>query len=181
MNILVTGGAGYIGSHTCHELLQAGHEIVVVDNLCNSKEESLKRVQELTGKKLTFHKVDLLDRPNLEQVFEKHTFQSVIHFAGLKSMGESMIIPLDYFHNNVTGTLILLKVMKKFNVRNIVFSSTAGVYGEPKTVPITEEFPTCVLNPYSRSKLMIEDATLIRLGRTPAGVSVKIQMAYPIT
>jgi UDP-glucose 4-epimerase len=157
MNILVTGGAGYIGSHTCHELLLAGHEIIVVDNLCNSKEESLKRVQELTGKKLTFHKVDLLDRASLEQVFEKYAFQSLIHFAGLKSMGESVNIPLDYFHNNVTGTLVLLKVMKKFGVRNIVFSSTAGVYGEPKIVPITEEFPTCVLNPYSRSKLMIED------------------------
>jgi len=157
MNILVTGGAGYIGSHTCLELLQAGYEIVVVDNLVNSKEESLKRVQELTGKNLTFHKVDLLDREGLEKVFEKHSFQAVIHFAGLKSMGESVNIPLDYFHNNVTGTLILLKVMKKHNVHNIVFSSTAGVYGEAKTVPITEEFPISVLNPYSRSKLIIED------------------------
>lgn len=157
MNILVTGGAGYIGSHTCIQLLQAGYEIIVVDNLVNSKEESLRRVQELTGKKLTFHKVDLLDSDSLEKIFEKHTIHAVIHFAGLKAMGESVKIPLDYFYNNVTGTLTLLKVMKKLTVRNIVFSSTAGVYGEPKTIPITEEFPVSVLNPYSRSKLMIED------------------------
>jgi UDP-glucose 4-epimerase len=157
MNILVTGGAGYIGSHTSFELLQTGYDIVVVDNLCNSKEESLRRVQELTGKKIIFHKVDLLDRPSLELVFEKYSFQAVIHFAGLKAMGESVNIPLDYFHNNVTGTLILLKVMKKFNVHNIIFSSTAGIYGAAKTVPITEEFPPAVINPYARSKLMIED------------------------
>lgn len=157
MNILVTGGAGYIGSHTCIKLLQAGYEIIVVDNLCNSKEESLRRVQELTGKKLTFYKVDLLDREHLENVFENHPIHAVVHFAGLKSMGESVNIPLEYFHNNVSGTLVLLMVMKKYNVRNIVFSSTAGVYGEAKTVPITEEFPVSVLNPYSRTKLMIED------------------------
>ncbi len=157
MNILVTGGAGYIGSHTCVQLLNAGYEISVVDNLVNSKEESLRRVQEITGKKLTFHKVDLLDRGALEQVFRSKTIDAVIHFAGLKAMGESVGIPLDYFHNNVTGTLILLKVMKAAGVHNIVFSSTAGVYGEAKTVPITEEFPVSVLNPYSRSKLMIED------------------------
>ncbi len=157
MNILVTGGAGYIGSHTCVQLLNTGYEIVVVDNLVNSKEESLRRVQEITGKKLTFHKVDLLDRSSLEKVFESHPIEAVIHFAGLKAMGESVNIPLDYYHNNLTGTLILLKVMKQVGVRNIVFSSTAGVYGEAKTVPITEEFPVSVLNPYSRSKLIIED------------------------
>ncbi len=157
MNILVTGGAGYIGSHTSLVLLEAGHDIVVVDNLVNSKEESLKRVEELTGKKLTFYKVDLLDRESLEKVFEKHSIQAVIHFAGLKAMGESIYMPLEYFHNNVTGTLTLLNVMKKYGVRDIVFSSTAGVYGEPKTVPITEEFQVSVLNPYARSKLMIED------------------------
>ena len=157
MNILVSGGAGYIGSHTCLELLQAGYEIIVVDNLCNSKEESLRRVQELTNKNLTFYKVDLLDRDHLENVFKNHSIDAVIHFAGLKSMGESVNIPLEYFHNNVSGTLTLLQVMKKHNVRNIVFSSTAGVYGEAKIVPITEEFPLSVLNPYSRSKLMIED------------------------
>ena len=157
MNILVTGGAGYIGSHTCVELLNAGYEITVVDNLSNSKEESLKRVQEITGKKLTFHKVDLLDQENLEKVFASHSIQSVIHFAGLKAMGESVKIPLDYFYNNITGTLILLKVMKKYKVHDIVFSSSAGVYGEAKTVPITEDFPTSALNPYGRTKLMIED------------------------
>jgi UDP-glucose 4-epimerase len=157
MKILVTGGAGYIGSHTCVELLDEGYEIIVVDNLVNSKEESIQRVQELTGKKIQFYKIDLLDRDELEKVFESQSIKAVIHFAGLKAMGESVIIPLEYFHNNVSGTLILLKVMKKYNVRNIVFSSTAGVYGEAKTIPITEEFPLSVLNPYSRSKLMIED------------------------
>ncbi len=157
MNILITGGAGYIGSHTCLELLQAGYEIIVVDNLMNSKEESLRRVQKLAGKKLTFYKVDLLDRENLEKVFENHSIDAVIHFAGLKAMGESVNIPLEYFHNNVSGTLILLKVMQNHDTRNIVFSSTAGVYGESKIVPITEDFPLSVLNPYSRSKLMIED------------------------
>ena len=157
MKILVTGGAGYIGSHTCIELLQGGYEVIVVDNLCNSKEESLRRVQEITGKSLIFHKVDLLDRKRLDEIFDKYSIYAVIHFAGLKSMGESVNIPLQYFHNNVTGTLILLEEMKKHNILNIVFSSSAGVYGEVKKVPITEEFPLSVLNPYSRTKLMIED------------------------
>jgi UDP-glucose 4-epimerase len=157
MKILVTGGAGYIGSHTCVELLQNGYEVIVVDNLCNSKEESLRRVQEITGKGLSFYKVDLLDRENLEKILRRHSIQAVVHFAGLKSMGESVSIPLKYFHNNVSGTLILLEVMKKYNIRNIVFSSSAGVYGEVKKVPITEEAPLSVLNPYSRTKLMIED------------------------
>jgi len=157
MKILVTGGAGYIGSHTCVVLLQSGYEVIVVDNLCNSKEESLRRVQELTGKELKFYKVDLLDQDSMDEVFTNHPIDAVIHFAGLKSMGESVNIPLQYFHNNVTGSLILLEVMKKHHIRNIVFSSSAGVYGEVKTVPITEEFPLSVLNPYSRTKLMIED------------------------
>ena len=157
MNILVTGGAGYIGSHTCLELLEAGYEIVVVDNLCNSSEESLHRVQELSGMKLTFYKVDLLDRDNLDAIFKKHLIHSVIHFAGLKAVGESVNIPLQYFHNNVSGTLILLQVMKEHQVRNIVFSSSAVVYGEVTKVPITEDYPLSVLNPYGRTKLMIED------------------------
>ncbi|MFZ0535135.1 MAG: UDP-glucose 4-epimerase GalE [Anaerolineales bacterium] len=157
MNILVTGGAGYIGSHTCLELLEAGYEIVVVDNLCNSSEESLHRVQELSGMKLTFYKVDLLDRDNLDAIFKKHLIHSVIHFAGLKAVGESVNIPLQYFHNNVSGTLILLQVMKEHQVRNIVFSSSAVVYGEVTKVPITEGYPLSVLNPYGRTKLMIED------------------------
>ena len=157
MKILVTGGAGYIGSHTCVELLQNGYEVIVVDNLCNSKEESIHRVQEITGKSLTFYNVDLLDREHLDEVFSKHSIQVVVHFAGLKSMGESVSIPLKYFHNNVSGTLILLEAMKNYNTHNIVFSSSAGVYGEVKKVPITEESPLSVLNPYSRTKLMIED------------------------
>jgi len=157
MIILVTGGAGYIGSHTCVELLEKGYDVIVVDNLINSKEESLHRVQEISRKNILFYKIDLLDRKNLDQVFKAHRIQAVVHFAGLKAMGESVKIPLEYFHNNVSGTLNLLQIMQKNDVRKIVFSSTAGVYGEAKTVPITEEFPLSVLNPYSRSKLMIED------------------------
>ncbi len=157
MEILVTGGAGYIGSHTCLELLQAGHEIIVVDNLANSKEESLKRVQELTGKSLRFHKVDVLDKETLDAVFASYSIEAVIHFAGLKAVGESATIPLRYYHNNVTGTLTLCQVMKKHNVKNLVFSSSATVYGDPPKVPITEDFPLSPTNPYGRSKLMIED------------------------
>jgi UDP-glucose 4-epimerase len=157
MKILVTGGAGYIGSHTCLELLKAGHEIVVVDNLSNSKEEPLRRVQKITGEKLAFHQVDLLDRQALEDVFTRHPIQAVIHFAGLKAVGESVNIPLRYYHNNITGTLILCEVMKAHGVRNIVFSSSATVYGDPQTMPILENFPLSATNPYGRSKLMIED------------------------
>ena len=157
MNILVTGGAGYIGSHTCWELLQAGYEVTVVDNLVNSKEESLRRVQELTGKALTFHKVDLLDNSALTAVFDRSPIDAVIHFAGLKAVGESVAMPLRYYHNNVTGTLMLLEVMGKYKVRNLVFSSSATVYGDPPRVPITEDFPLSPTNPYGRSKLMIEE------------------------
>jgi UDP-glucose 4-epimerase len=157
MNILVTGGAGYIGSHTCLELLHNGYDVIVVDNLCNSKEVSLQRIQELTGKKLKFYQVDILDRERLNKIFNENSIQSVIHFAGLKSMGESVNIPLQYFHNNVSGTLVLLEVMKEHAVHNIVFSSSAGVYGEVTKVPIREDFPLSVINPYSRTKLMIED------------------------
>ena len=157
MKILVTGGAGYIGSHTCIELLQAGHEVVVVDNLINSKEESLKRVQELTGETLAFHKVDLLNKRELDDVFHKSSIDAVIHFAGLKAVGESVSIPLHYYHNNVTGTLILCDVMETYGVKNLVFSSSATVYGEPDKVPINEDFPLSATNPYGRSKLMIEE------------------------
>jgi UDP-glucose 4-epimerase len=157
MNILVTGGAGYIGSHTCIELLQNGYDVIVVDNLCNSKEESILRVQELTGKKLTFYKVDLLDQDNLNAILSENPVQAVIHFAGLKAVGESVNIPLQYFHNNVTGTLILLDAMKRHDIHDIVFSSSAVVYGEVNKVPITEDFPLSVINPYGRTKLMIED------------------------
>ncbi len=157
MAILVTGGAGYIGSHTCVELLEAGHEVVVVDNLSNSKEESIKRVEEITGKKLQFHKVDLIDRDALDAVFNRYSVESIIHFAGLKAVGESVEKPIEYYHNNVTGTLILCEVMRKHNIKNIVFSSSATVYGDPHKVPITEDFPLSATNPYGRSKLMIEE------------------------
>ncbi|MFV1976887.1 MAG: UDP-glucose 4-epimerase GalE, partial [Candidatus Scalindua sp.] len=143
--------------HTCIELLQAGHEVVVVDNLINSKEESLKRVQELTGETLDFHKVDLLNKRELDEVFHKSSIDAVIHFAGLKAVGESVSIPLHYYHNNVTGTLILCDVMQKYKVKNLVFSSSATVYGDPDKVPINENFPLSATNPYGRSKLMIEE------------------------
>jgi len=157
MQILVTGGAGYIGSHTVLELLNAGHEVIVVDNLSNSKEEALTRVQALTGRALTFYRVDLLDREALTAVFARHAVDAVIHFAGLKAVGESVSMPLRYYHNNVTGTLVLCEVMQAAGVRNLVFSSSATVYGEPETVPITEDFPLSATNPYGRSKLMIEE------------------------
>jgi len=157
MNILVTGGAGYIGSHTCLELLNAGHQVIVVDNLSNSKETSLIRVQELTGKKLVFHQVDLLDKPTLEKVFAAQPIDAVIHFAGLKAVGESVEIPLSYYHNNITGTINLCEVMKNNQVTTLVFSSSATVYGDPQTVPIKEDFPLGPTNPYGRSKLMIEE------------------------
>lgn len=157
MSILVTGGAGYIGSHTCVELLNSGYEVVVVDNLCNSCEESLSRVEEITGKKVTFYKADLLNREAVEQIFEKEEIDSVIHFAGLKAVGESVAKPLEYYYNNITGTLILCDVMRNHGVKNIVFSSSATVYGNPATVPIKEDFPLSVTNPYGRTKLMLEE------------------------
>ncbi len=157
MKVLITGGAGYIGSHTCLELLLAGHEIIVVDNLSNSREESLKRVQEITRKKLIFHLIDLLDEDGLENIFKASSIDAVIHFAGLKAVGESVAIPLHYYHNNVTGTLNLCAVMLKYGVKKLVFSSSATVYGDPHTVPITEDFPVSPTNPYGRSKLMVEE------------------------
>ncbi len=156
MSILVTGGAGYIGSHACVELLNAGYEVTVIDNLCNSKEEALKRVQEITGKSLKFYKADILDREALETIFRQESIESVMHFAGLKAVGESVSIPLDYYYNNITGTLVLCKVMKKYGVKNLVFSSSATVYGDPERVPITEDFPLSATNPYGRTKLIIE-------------------------
>jgi UDP-glucose 4-epimerase len=157
LKILVTGGAGYIGSHTCLELLEEGHEVVVVDNLTNSKEESLNRVQEITGKTLLFNRVDLLDRPALMDIFRRHHIDAVIHFAGLKAVGESVQIPLKYYHNNITGTLILCEVMAEHSVKNIVFSSSATVYGDPVAVPLREDLPLGPTNPYGRTKLMIEE------------------------
>jgi len=157
MAILVTGGAGYIGSHTCVELLEAGKEVVVVDNFANSKPESIKRVSEITDKTLKLYEVDILDREALDKVFEENSIEAVIHFAGLKAVGESVEIPLSYFHTNITGTLILCDVMMKHNVKKIVFSSSATVYGDPLTTPIEENFPLSATNPYGRTKLMIEE------------------------
>ncbi|MEE4166130.1 MAG: UDP-glucose 4-epimerase GalE [Desulfocapsaceae bacterium] len=159
MHILVTGGAGYIGSHTCLELLEKGHEITVVDNLCNSTPESLKRVESLTGKKIELAIVDLRDRDRLRDVFQhvRKPIDAVIHFAGLKAVGESVEKPLLYYQNNITGTLCLCEVMMEFSVKNLIFSSSATVYGDPETVPITEDFPLSCTNPYGRTKLMIEE------------------------
>ena len=141
MAILVTGGAGYIGSHTCVELLNAGYDVVVVDNLYNSSEKALQRVEQITGRKVTFYEVDLLDQPALKNVFDKENIESVIHFAGLKAVGESVHKPLEYYHNNITGTLILCDEMRNHGVKNIVFSSSATVYGDPAEIPITENCP----------------------------------------
>ena len=157
MSILVTGGAGYIGNHTCIELLEAGYEVVVVDNLCNSSKKALDRVMEITGKKVAFYQEDLLDEDAMETIFKQEQIDSVIHFAGLKAVGESVQKPLEYYHNNLTGTFILLEKMKKYHVKNFVFSSSATVYGNPKSVPIKEDFPLHVTNPYGRTKLILEE------------------------
>jgi len=157
MHILVTGGAGYIGSHSCLELLAAGYDLVVVDNLCNSKREALRRVERLTGKTVHFHQIDLRSEAELDQIFRQYDFEAVIHFAGLKAVGESVKIPVEYYHNNITATLILLKMMARYAVKNIVFSSSATVYGDPHTVPITEDFPIQAASPYGRTKLFIEE------------------------
>ena len=157
MTILVTGGAGFIGSHTCVELLNAGYEVVVVDNLYNASEKALERVEQITGKSLKFYKVDLLDAPALTKVFDEEKIDAVIHFAGLKAVGESVTKPLEYYHNNITGTLILCDVMRKHGVKNIIFSSSATVYGDPAFIPITEECPKGkITNPYGQTKGMLE-------------------------
>ncbi|MGG3564196.1 UDP-glucose 4-epimerase GalE [Neobacillus rhizosphaerae] len=157
MAILITGGAGYIGSHTCVELLNAGNEIVVLDNFMNSKPEAINRIKEITRTPFKFYNIDLLDENSLDEVFSENNIEAVIHFAGLKAVGESVYLPLHYFHNNITSTLILCKVMKKYNVKRLVFSSSATVYGVPERFPITEDSPLGALNPYGRTKLMIEE------------------------
>jgi UDP-glucose 4-epimerase len=158
MHVIVTGGAGYIGSHTCLELLNAGYQVTVIDNLCNASRESIRRVEELTGKAITFHEIDLLDLPAVRAVFA-HTpdAAAVIHFAGLKAVGESVAQPLRYYRNNLDSTLNLCQVMQERGVTNIVFSSSATVYGDPASVPIREDFPLSCTNPYGRTKLMIEE------------------------
>lgn len=155
--ILVTGGAGFIGSHTCIELLDAGHEVIVLDNLRNSSPKSLEVVEEVTGKSVTFYQGDIRHEFDLVPIFRAHKVDGVIHFAGLKAVGESSVIPLDYYDNNISGTVNLLKVMKSFGCKNIIFSSSATVYGNPQTVPIQEDFPLSVTNPYGRTKLMLEE------------------------
>lgn len=157
MSVLVTGGTGYIGSHTVVELLNAGEEVVIVDNFSNSKPDVLEKIKKITGRDLKFYELDLLDKEKLEKVFEENPqIDSVIHFAGLKAVGESVKKPVEYYHNNITGTLMLLEVMKKYHCKKIVFSSSATVYGSPKTVPIKEDFPLSTTNPYGSTKLMIE-------------------------
>lgn len=159
MNVLVTGGAGYIGSHTCLELLKSGHSVCVLDNLSNSSEESLRRVSAITGQDIKFVKADCLDTQALGEVFSENEFDSVIHFAALKAVGESVAKPLDYYQNNITGTVNLCEAMQSAGVKNLVFSSSATVYGLPKQLPLTEKSPTLlheVTNPYGRTKLMLE-------------------------
>ena len=156
MKILVSGGTGYIGSHTCVELLMSGHEVVIFDNLYNSKEEVVDRIEKITGKKVTFYKADMLEPDSMRKIFEEHTFDCVIHFAGLKAVGESVQKPLLYYENNIAGTLNLCKLMNEFGCKRIIFSSSATVYGVPKTVPITEDFPLSTTNPYGSTKLMLE-------------------------
>ena len=156
MKILVTGGCGYIGSHTVVDLLNDGLEVVIVDNLVNSKRDVLEKIKKITGKCVTFYEYDLCDMEKLDSIFEKESISAVIHFAGLKAVGESVSIPLKYYQNNLTGTINLLLCMQKYNVKKIIFSSSATVYGNPKTLPIKEDFPLSTTNPYGTTKLMIE-------------------------
>ena len=183
MAILVTGGAGYIGSHTVVELQNAGYDVVVLDNLSNASEKSLDRVSKITGKPVKFYKADILDRDALNEIFDKEDIDSCIHFAGLKAVGESVAKPWEYYENNIAGTLTLVDVMRKHNVKNIIFSSSATVYGDPAIIPITEECPKgqCT-NPYGWTKSMLEqiltdiqDGTFAKeflLDMSPAGRQV---------
>ena len=155
--ILVTGGTGYIGSHTVVELVENGEDVVIVDNFSNSSPDVLDRIEEITGKRVKFYEVDILDEEKLEQVFKENEIESVVHFAGLKAVGESVAKPVEYYHNNITGTLVLLKLMQKYNCKKIVFSSSATVYGNPEKLPIKEDFPLSTTNPYGSTKLMIEN------------------------
>ncbi|HEY8349755.1 MAG TPA: UDP-glucose 4-epimerase GalE [Clostridiales bacterium] len=157
MAVLVTGGAGYIGSHTCVQLLEAGYDIVVLDNLCNSKIEAVRRIKELTGKDFVFVQGDIRDSDLLDDIFSKYDIDSVVHFAGLKAVGESVSVPLRYYRNNVTGSILLFESMQRNGVKNIVFSSSATVYGMAEKMPLREDAPLGAVNPYGRTKLMIED------------------------
>ena len=157
MAVLVTGGVGYIGSHTSIELLENGYDVIIVDNLCNSDKIVLDRIREITGKIPKFYEIDITDKEKLEVVFKENKIDSVIHFAALKAVGESVQMPLEYYSNNLINTLVLLDLMKKYEVKKFVFSSSATVYGNPKTCPILEDFPLSATNPYGRTKLMVED------------------------
>ena len=187
MNILVTGGAGFIGTHTIIELLQGGHQVVVVDNLSNSNPKSLQRVESIIGQAIPFYKVDIRDRVALETVFSLHDFECCIHFAGLKSVGESVVKPWEYYENNINGTLVLLDVMRKHGCKNIIFSSSATVYGNPKEVPITEACPKgwCT-NPYGQTKSMLEEILTdmhtadVKLGNTHSWNIVLLRYFNPI-
>ncbi len=156
MSVLVTGGAGYIGSHTCVKLLEAGYDVVVLDNLSNSSPKAIGRVEEITGKKIRFYECDILDKAGMRTIFKENTIDSVIHFAGLKAVGESVAVPLKYYENNIAGTVYLLEVMQEFGVKKIVFSSSATVYGMTDKMPLTEDLPTSANSPYGQTKLMIE-------------------------
>lgn len=161
MKILVTGGAGYIGSHTCVELLNGGYEVVVVDNLYNASEKALERVEQITGKTVKFYEADLLDQPAIDHILEEEKVDAVIHFAGYKAVGESVAKPIEYYHNNMTGTLLLCDSMRRHGVKNIIFSSSATVYGDPAIIPITEECPKKTpTNPYGQTKTMLEQVLM---------------------
>lgn len=157
MNILVTGATGFIGSHTCVSLLEEGHNVIAFDNFYNSKESVIDKIKKLSGKDFVFYNADMTDKSAMQNIFDKHEIDCVIHFAGYKAVGESVHIPLSYYHNNIYGTLCLLDVMKSNNVKRIIFSSSATVYGNPASLPIKEDFPLSATNPYGRTKLMIED------------------------
>lgn len=176
----MTGGAGYIGSHTCVQLLEAGYRVVVLDNLSNASEAALDRVREIAGGELVFHRADLCDPDATKTVVGSEPFAAVIHFAGLKAVGESCAEPLRYFHNNITGTINLLAAMDEHGVRNIVFSSSATVYGEPETMPIPETAPLGVTNPYGRTKLSIEDLLRDLCAQKPEWTAVLLRYFNPV-
>ena len=180
MTIFVTGGAGYIGSHTCVELLQAGYDLVVMDNFINSKPEAVRRIRELSGRDFPFYEVDMLDQAGMDRIFDQHPIDAVIHFAGLKAVGESVSQPLRYYHNNITGTLNLLETMQKHGCKRFVFPSSATVYGSPKTVPIREDFPLSTTNPYGATKLMIEQILQDQYTADPAWSIALLRYFNPI-
>ena len=178
MNVLVTGGTGYIGSHTIIELINSGHSVVAIDNLSNSSQESLRRVEKIIHQKIPFYEVDIRDRSTLEKVFAQYSFDCCIHFAGLKAVGESVIHPWEYYDNNISGTLVLLDVMRQHNCKNIIFSSSASVYGNPAVVPITEDCPKGICtNPYGQTKSILED---IMISMYTADIKLKMQNPWNV-